>query len=277
MTARELYAQAKRRLNEAGIDAVVEPRTLFEIATGTKYTEYRGDEPMPQHASEKLDELVDRRIKGEPLQYIAGKWPFLDFEVSVGKGVLIPRPETELVALAAIELIKDIDRPAVLDLCSGTGCIAIAIKRAMAGSDVTATELYHDAFGFLTKNIAELAAGINAASADVLGYEKTLGDNSFDLIAANPPYVTPAEYRDNFDELRYEPKEAFIGGRDGLDFYRYIIENYKAKLKPGGSMLFETGFNQTEAVERIFIDTGYKNVSARCDDFGLPRMVYAEK
>lgn len=277
MTGRQLYTEIKVKLKAAGITAAVESKVIFETATGKKCTDFSYDAEISDETADMVFKLVNRRADGEPLQYIAGRWPFLDFELDVGEGVLIPRPETENTALAAIGYLHGAASPAILDLCSGTGCIAIAIKRAVPGSDVTAVEFYGAAYAFLRRNATRLTPDTKTVQADVFGYDSVLLDSALDMIVSNPPYVTPDEYGENIAELGREPQTAFLGGTDGLDFYRYIIANYKDKLKPGGTMIFETGFNQTEAVEKLFFDAGYQDIATIYDDFGLPRMVAAKR
>lgn len=266
------YNNAVSLLLAAGIDARVEPRTLFEAATGLRREDLAPSDEISDGEADALVEFVMRRILGEPLQYLAGRWPFLDFELSVGRGALIPRPETELLAETAITFLKTRGDPAALDLCSGTGCVAIALKRALPRCDVAALERSPEALEYLKANAAALAAGVRVISGDAFGYERSLAPASLDCITCNPPYLTPAEY-DGARELAHEPREAFVGGADGLDFYRYIIPNYKAALKSGGELIFETGFSQTDAVIALMREAGYSGARALDDIFGNPRVV----
>ncbi len=274
--ARAAYQALRQQLAASGLTAANEANVLFACAAGRTYNTVPDAELTDEQAA-ALDALLARRLGGEPLQYIAGSWPFLDFELAVGPGVLIPRPETEQVALKAIDLLKDMAHPSVLDLCSGSGCIAIAVARARPDAAVAAVELEPAAFRYLTRNTAALAPEIAAVEADVRAYCAACAPASLDLITANPPYVTPDEYRENEAELRFEPKSAFLGGADGLDFYRAIIRDYAFALKKDGLLLFETGFNQTEMVAELFAESGYRDVRTVTDDFGLPRMVFAQK
>lgn len=277
MTVRQLYSDIRQQLCAAGFTAAVEGAVLFELATGHRYTDLwpdcETDAQWPEHA--KI--LLDKRLAGYPLQYMAGQWQFLDFELVIGEGVLIPRPETEQVAETAIALLAGQATPAVLDLCSGSGCIAIAIARAVPPAVVTAVEISEEALQYLRQNTAALAPFVQAVHADVFGYETALSDNHFAMIVANPPYVTPADYNENREELRYEPKQALLGGEDGLAFYRYLIAQYHDKLAPRGVMLFETGFDQTEQVAALFRANAYTDIEIRTDVFGLPRMVFARR
>ena len=266
------YNKAKRALAQAGITDSLEARVLFETASGLARAGLTREDTISENAASALNELVSRRIAGEPLQYLAGSWPFLDFELSVGEGVLIPRPETELLAQRAIDFLRARENPAALDLCSGSGCVAIAIKRALPKCAVSALERSSGALIYLKKNTSALASGIEAIEGDVFDYNSALASASFDCITCNPPYLTEAEY-DTSAELAHEPREAFVAGRDGLDFYRYIIPNYKAALKAGGALIFETGFTQTVAVADMMKSAGYTEVQALRDQFGNPRVV----
>lgn len=266
------YNEAKLALAEAGITESLEARVLFETATGLNRAGLLREDAISEQAASALKELVSRRIAGEPLQYLAGSWPFLDFELVVGEGVLIPRPETELLAQTAIGFLKSRGAPAALDLCSGSGCVAVAIKRALPLCAVTALERSSEALVYLNKNIGALAGDVRIIEGDVFGFEGSLGRASLDCITCNPPYLTPNEY-DTSAELAREPREAFVAGEDGLDFYRYIIPHYKAALKAGGALIFETGFTQTEAVADIMRRAGYLDVIELRDQFGNPRVV----
>lgn len=269
----ELYNATLSKLKRAGLeDPHAEANVLFETACGIRRSQVFRDTLLDDKAANCLHELVKRRISGEPVQYIVGHWPFLDFELEVGEGVLIPRPETEQLAQMAIKFLEGRQQPSTLDLCSGTGCIPIAIQRALPQCDTTAVELDETAIGYLERNTVQLAPGIHTVCADALKYSNELKDSSFDCITSNPPYLTPAEYDDS-NELSHEPRLAFVGGQDGLDFYRSIAPNYFSKLKIGGMLIFEIGDTQAQAVRDIMTDAGYKCVASTQDIFGLDRIV----
>lgn len=274
---RTLLQQMRERLRQAGLTAANELNVLCETAVGERPTLLAFKKEMDDATAQALRDLVQRRIDGEPLQYIAGSWPFLDFDLCVGPGVLIPRADTEALAVETVDRLIGAETPRVLDLCSGSGCVAIAVARTLKGADVTAVELSDEALPYLVKNIAALAPQVRVVQADVFAYQNELADESLDCIISNPPYVTPAEYADNRAELQHEPQMAFLGGEDGLDFYRHIIPAYKAKLKTGGRMLFETGSGQTEAVAELFRKNGYTDIRIIPDMFGLPRVTAAQK
>ena len=268
----ELYNAALAKLKNAGLeDPRADANVLFETACGIRRSQAFRDTTVSDDAAERLRALVGRRISGEPLQYIVGRWPFLDFELEVGEGVLIPRPETEQLAETASDFLKTRRQPSALDLCSGTGCIPIAIKRAVPQCDVTAVELDDAAFCYLARNTAACAPEIKTVSGDALHYYSRLADSSLDCITSNPPYLTPDEY-DGCAELEHEPRLAFVGGRDGLDFYRAIAPAYLSKLKSGGMLIFEIGDTQGAAVSDIMTGAGYERVLIKKDIFGLDRI-----
>lgn len=274
MLASEFVKEVRDALTAADLYNQNEMNVLFETALDLR--PYELDDSISDEQADTVRALLKRRLGGEPLQYIAGRWPFLNFELQVGEGVLIPRPETEYLALRAIETLR-VFGPKVLDLCSGSGCIPIAIKRARPDADVTAMELSEDALVYLRRNAKELCGEIKIEQGDVFTYQQRLEDGQFDLITANPPYVTPADYEDNIEELAHEPRMAFLGGEDGLDFYRHIAPAYLPKLKAGGCLIFETGFDQTDAVAELMQQAGYSEVEIVCDPFGLPRNVIGQR
>lgn len=272
-----VYRSLRRRLAARGLDAPNEANVLFETAVGRREYAFAPGERLTLPQLRALAALLRRRLAGEPLQYIAGAWPFLDFEVKVGPGALIPRDETEELASRAIAFLKTRTAPAALDLCSGTGCVALALARAVPAAAVTAVELSAAALPYLRENIAALCPRVRAVQADVFAYQDALAPRSLDLITCNPPYVTPQEYAANRAELAQEPRMAFLGGADGLDFYRHIIPAYKDSLKPGGLLLFETGASQTEVVAALLRAAGYAEVRVFADVFGAPRNVAGTK
>lgn len=188
---------------------------------------------------------------GYPVQYVAGCWPFMDFEVQIGEGVLIPRDDTVAVAETAIEACPANAR--VLDLCAGSGILGIAIARKCA-AEVVGVELCDAAFEYLKVNMSLLAPECRPVEADVFTYQSELADGEFDLIVCNPPYLTDEEYEASQPELFHEPRQALCGG---LKYYEHIIPAYRRCLKDGGSMVFEIGSGQAEAVCRLFEENGY--------------------
>ncbi len=215
--------------------------------------------------------LINRRLSGEPLQYILGSWEFYSLPFKVGKGVLIPRADTEILVDCGLEFLKNKKNPDVIDLCSGSGCIAVAIASERHDSSVTAVELSDSAYGYLKENIKlNNVSNIKPIKADVL-----LGGRDFcqyDLIVSNPPYIKTEEIDTLCAEVKNEPKKALDGGQDGLVFYRAICKLWLNNLKPDGSLMVEIGYDQKEEVSGIFSQY-FKNVNCVSDLCGNNRVV----
>lgn len=220
----------------------------------------------------KIREITEKRAEGYPLQYIFGKWEFYGYEFFVGEGVLIPRPETELlVDIARKELNKN---SIVLDLCSGSGCIPISIAKE-TGSKAYSVELYEKAFVYLKKNIAHNEADVTAVMGDALNnthFKPIL----FDAIFSNPPYLTRTEMNELQREVKYEPETALFGGEDGLFFYKKIFFLWKERLKKNGFFAVEVGDGQAEAVSALMVAEGLKTEIVP-DLQGIGRVVVGRK
>ncbi|MBO5852623.1 MAG: peptide chain release factor N(5)-glutamine methyltransferase [Clostridia bacterium] len=218
-----------------------------------------------------IEQIVDKRRKGIPLQYILGKWWFYKSEFLVGEGVLVPRQDTETLVEAALELLGEIKNPTVCDLCSGSGCIAISIARERADANVTAVEKYSDANLYLQKNIQHNGANnVRAVQYDVL--DKPFGE--YDLIVSNPPYIKNSDKKELSKEVLSEPHTALFGGEDGLYFYRKITKIWKSALKPNGVLAFEVGINQDGVVAEILRSNGFINIGFKSDLIGIQRVVF---
>lgn len=201
-------------------------------------------------SEQQLLSAVDRRLSGEPLQYILGEWEFWGLTFKVGKGVLIPQPDTERLVECALEQMKGNTNPKVLDLCSGSGCVAIALAYERPDAQVTAVELYDTAFNYLTENIKLNQANVKAVKYDVL--TAPVGFGKYDIIVSNPPYIAPSEASSLSAEVLAEPHEALFGGDDGLVFYRAINELWLPLLNKNGALLLEIGHAQAASVKEIF-------------------------
>lgn len=213
---------------------------------------------------------VEQRISGYPLQYILGEWEFFGLPFFVGEGVLIPRPDTEILVEQALALLRDKPGARVLELCAGSGCVSVAIAKN-TDAEVTAVELSSQAFVYLEKNIARNEAAVKAVKADVLqGME-----GRFDLIVSNPPYIRTEVLQTLSAEVQKEPTMALDGGADGLRFYRAIAEIYKKNLAADGKLLFEIGYDQRESVSAVLQRAGYKNVRCFKDYGGNDRVISA--
>lgn len=279
MDVHNAYNKTRVILSEAGIeDAGLEAGLMIEHITGKP--RFNVDE-IEASQWEQLQQMAQRRAKHTPLQYLFGIWPFMDIPLQVGAGVLVPRPETETVCLEAAEKIKGTAAPAFLDLCAGSGALALGLCSLARGARGTAIELYDEAFAWLQKNIQAFGATHGnppkAVQADVFTYQKQVAPQSLHLVVSNPPYVSAQEYAALAPELYHEPKQALVAEENGLQFYTAIAQNYHVALKPGGWLVFEIGAGQGEAVEKILREAGYKNVAIKQDLAGLDRIAEGQR
>ena len=277
MVINTLYRQMCGIMEEnPNSDAVFEANQLIEFVLGKKRIELFGAD-ISETDAQKLLEYAQKRKEGYPLQYILGRWQFFDMDLYVGEGVLIPRQDTETVCEAAFEVIGKMENPKVVDLCSGSGCIALAVKKFCPHSTVTAVEKSDEAFAYLEKNTDYTQLDVTAVKADIFEYDKGLEENSLDAIISNPPYIHPDVRATIQKEVSFEPDMALFAEEEGLLFYRYIAANYRKVLKKGGYLVFEYGFDQQITVRNILLQTGYNIIKEIVDLGGNARGVVAQK
>lgn len=260
-TYNEIYIAFRRALMDAGVEeAGTEARFLLASAAGKSVAAFLRDirlfpaEDFPERAAE----FLKRRLGGEPAAYIAGCWEFHGLELEVNPHTLIPRSDTEVVTDAAIEFLRKRPGAKVLDLCTGSGCIALALADAVKDCRVIAADIDPEALATAKRNAlrTRLHQRVLCLSADALSAPpKTLG--TFDLIVSNPPYIPAAEIETLDASVRdYEPRLALDGGNDGLDFYRSIFRHWVSVLKPGGCLALECGEEQAQALIRFGAEAG---------------------
>ena len=233
------------------------------------------DEPDGETEKSFLD-AVKRRCGGYPLQYIVGVWSFMDCELEVGEGVLIPRDDTEVCVRACMELIdtRPHDNMKIIDLCSGTGAIAIALAKKYPDADVTAVELSDEAFSYLQRNIRRNdVTNVSIYKGDILCCYDDFKSGSFDVLISNPPYIALPLIPTLQPELNYEPPMALEGGSDGMDFYRVICSRWLRKVRPGGIISMEIGEEQGEAISNMLKNAGAKDVIIHKDIQYLDRAI----
>ena len=278
MRPQEAVREIEARLTAAGCpDADFDARELFRLVTGADLR--LADQPLTAAQADRLETLTVRRADREPLQYLCGSWPFLDFELAVGPGVLCPRADTEVVAEAAAGLLAGVQKPKVLDLCAGTGCLGLGVKRFCPDAVVTSLEKSPEAFRYLEQN-AKNALHRPAATpvqGDLFTYWETLPEGELDLIVSNPPYLTAAEMQQLQPEVAREPAMALEAGADGLVFYRAIAEHYQKALRPGGALALEIGWQQREAVTALLAENGWVEIACKKDYGGNDRCVTARR
>ena len=268
MQPREALREVEARLTAAGCpDADFDAGELFRLVTGQDAR--LADMPLTAEQAAKLEALTARRATREPLQYLCGSWPFLDFELAVGPGVLCPRADTEVVAEAAAQMLAGVQAPKVLDLCAGTGCLGLGVKRFCPEADVTCVEKSPEAFRYLKKNAAS-ALKQGTARAVEGDYWQGLPEGELDLIVSNPPYLTAAEMQQLQPEVAREPAMALEAGEDGLVFYRALAEHYQNALRPGGALALEIGWQQRAA-------NGWVDIACRKDYGGNDRCILARR
>ena len=278
MQPREALREVEARLTAAGCpDADFDAGELFRLVTGQDAR--LADRPLTAEQAAKLEALTARRATREPLQYLCGSWPFLDFELAVGPGVLCPRADTEVVAEAAAQMLAGVQAPKVLDLCAGTGCLGLGVKRFCPEADVTCVEKSPEAFRYLKKNaVSALKQGTaRAVEGDLFNYWQGLPEGELDLIVSNPPYLTAAEMQQLQPEVAREPAMALEAGEDGLVFYRALAEHYQNALRPGGALALEIGWQQREAVTALLAANGWVDIACRKDYGGNDRCILARR
>lgn len=212
---------------------------------------------------------INRRIEGEPLQYILGEWEFYSLPFLVGEGVLIPRPDTETLCDIAIDFIKDKSLKCI-DLCSGSGAVAIAVEKNCKNAKVFALEKSDKAFSYLEKNVALNNSSVTAIKGDLFEAPK----EKFDVILSNPPYIPTADLRSLQREVQFEPEMALDGGEDGLLFYKGIIENWLPALNRGGLLAVECGIGQAEDIANLFRKVKLSDVTIKNDLCGVQRVIF---
>ncbi len=281
MTLRELYNLARSRFARAEIDSpAFDAAALMELVFGIDRGALllQGDKPAQTQKEEEFLTLVARREQREPLQYILGTWEFMDMQLCTGPGVLCPREETELLCQTAANALGNAPCHG-LDLCAGTGAVALGLHRLCPNAAVTAVEISEDAAAYCKKNIETYGENaVNLVMGDVLSstFAEKLVENPLDFILSNPPYIASDELPGLQAEVQQEPALALDGGEDGLVFYRAILTHWAPKLRPGGILAVEIGEDQGEAVAALFRAAGF---SARVEqDFaGLDRVVFGER
>jgi len=237
-TARDLRAYGCTRLEAAGLDrreAQAQARWLLAHA---------GENGRAAYSL-----LLDRRVSGEPLQYIIGFQSFMGYEFAVDARVLIPRLDTEMLCFYALEMLPANSAVSVLDIGTGSGALAICIALGRPQAQVTALDISEDALAVARGNAERLGAQVRFVRSD---YFVAVAGERFDLIVSNPPYVTREELTALPPDVQREPRLALDGGIDGLDAYRILAREAAAHLKPKGRLIVEVGASQAEAVAGLF-------------------------
>ncbi len=280
-TVKLLRAELEQRLQAGGCDSpAFDACCLLEDigGLGRGAVAASGSTVLSDDVCRRLRLAAERRAAGEPLQYILGTWDFLSLTLEVGQGVLIPRPETELLCELAAARLAALNRehPLVLDLCAGSGCVGLGVASLCPSVTVTALEKSPEALAYLRRNVERYPAfSVTVCEADVL-CDAARFPQTVDAILSNPPYIPTAELPTLQREVQHEPQMALDGG-DGLVFYRAIASQWVPRLRSGGFVAVEVGAGQASDVCGLFRSAGLSNVTAHPDFAGILRVVYAEK
>lgn len=274
MTAPQLYFHAKKMLETGGIEsAQFEAMCIIENIFGKKLNMLLLEKPdASEEQINTVNRMAYRRMNGYPLQYLLGEWEFYGLPFYVGEGVLIPRQDTETLIETALKE-KLPEEPKILDLCSGSGCIAVTLALNIQHADVTAVEISGTAIEYIKKNAQRNLADIKILKGDVLSEQTAAGFRQIDMIVCNPPYLTGDDMKVLQKEVSFEPETALFGGEDGLDFYRNITKIWKTVLKSGGIIAFEIGMGQESAVSKILEENNFTDIKMTEDLSGIIRVV----
>lgn len=278
-TYNEIYLDIRRTLKESGVEqAQLEAMELMCAALGKRREEVLRDLSLyaGEHMTQQVYGLLQRRLAGEPIAYIVGEWEFYGLTLTVNPDVLIPRPDTELLVERGILAVRDLPQARVLDLCTGSGCVGLALAYNCPQAQVVLADWSKKALEVARQNLLRCQFTDQVALVQANALEdpaRELGD--FDLILCNPPYIPRRVVEEELDlSVRgYEPHMALDGGEDGLDFYRAITLHWKWALRSGGKLAFEIGYDQSQAVEQLMRERGFVQVRSFRDPGGHWRVV----
>lgn len=282
MQLKELIKYGQDTLQEAGIENADNDARLLAMHTlGLSYTDIfmKANDEIEIEDEECYKDIIDIRSTHYPCQYLIGSQEFMGYSFKCVEGVLIPRPETELLVETALSLTCDYDNIKALDMCCGTGCIGISyqLKRKESGHNkdfVVLADISRDAIELSKENVFYLGAKCDIVRTDL--FENI--EDSFDIIMSNPPYIPSADIEDIMEDVReYEPRLALDGMEDGLYFYREIIKKTDKFLRKDGIIIFEIGYNQYQDIRQLLLDKGFTDISVKQDYAGLDRIVIARR
>lgn len=273
-TILKVLTWTQRRFAERGIgtprlDAEVLLAHVLGVDRVRLYTHF--DQPLEEQELTAYRGLIKRRLAGEPVAYLVGKREFRSLELVVDARVLVPRPDTETVIDVALERLTGAEAPRVLDVGTGSGAIALALKAARPDAQVVAVERDAGAAEVARGNAARLGLEVEVRTGDLLA--PVAGDAPFQLIASNPPYIPTGELPRLPEEVRREPRLALDGGADGLEVIRRLVAEAPGRLAAGGALVLEVGAGQAPAVADLLRARGFTDVAVRRDLGGIERVV----
>jgi release factor glutamine methyltransferase len=261
-------------IESARVDAEHIVAFVLGVSRGELQTKVIMGESLEDTA--KIDEFFERRAAREPLQHLTGEAYFRNLTLKVGKGVFVPRPETELLTQLAIDAATKIEAPIVIDLCAGSGAIGIAIATELPEAKVFAVEKSEDAFKYTKANYEALAPHATVILGDAVDAFQDL-NGSVQVVVSNPPYIPSAMVPIYPEVALHDPALALYSGDDGLDLIRLISKRAQQLLVPGGTIAMEHADMQSEAVVQLLLADGWREVVDHKDFNGRPRAVTAIK
>ena len=276
MTIGEWLRHAKDALAESGCpDPQIDSRWIAEDTLGLSRSEmhFETDRSLSPEEHERLEALLQRRVQGEPVQYLLHSACFMGLNFYVDSRVLIPRQDTETLVEAVIVALRQLEKPRMLDLCAGSGAIGLSVKTLVPGADVTLADCSRDALEVVRENARRLGVDVEIRHGDLF---RAVWHQKFDLIASNPPYIPTGDLPLLQREVQREPQLALDGGGDGLEFYRRIAADAPEHLNPGGSIYLEVGAGQADAVRALLTERMECAEAGAINDLnGIPRVVWA--
>ncbi len=277
-TIGEVLAEGKERLKAAGKEAYcLEAELLLEEAAYLDHMSLyiQEDEIIEDDAADRYEMFLFERELGRPTQYIIGQWDFMGLPFAVGEGVLIPRPDTEVLVETILMTQKKEPTKSILDIGTGTGCIPVSLSFYGAFEEIMAVDISPMALTYAKKSAIQNGAYVKFYESDLFSNVPQEWKGKLDAIVSNPPYIPHEEIDHLMVEVRsFEPWEALDGGEDGLDFYRRIIKEGKEWLHEEGWMFFEIGYNEKAAVIALFEENGFVEIHEQQDLAGNDRVVY---
>ena len=253
-------------------EADLEVRLILNMATGLDSIGQimEANRELTPSEIKKANELLDKRLRGIPEAYLSHTKEFFGYSFYVDENVLIPQPDTEILVETSIEVLKKMDSPKVLDMCTGSGCIGTSIRMNVPNSKVSLSDISPEALEIAKRNYRDITGEKADARLGDL-FQPWIGEK-FDFIATNPPYVTTAWYEDVSEEVKNEPKLALLDyAEDGLDIIRKIIIDSKAMLNEGGALIIESDYRQCITIRRFMEENGYTSVRTMKDLAGKER------
>lgn len=282
MTYQMLLQTIRKQLQDQEIEnATFESHELLCHCTGLTKAQLFQDLqlPVPSELEQKVGTLLRRRLKEEPLAYLLGEWDFYGHTLEITPDVLIPRFDTEVLALRGIQMTSQLGGE-VLDLCAGSGCVGIAIAHSAAEAHVVLGEISPKARKICRKNVVnhKLEQRVEVKELDVFSPPTVEELGTFHVIVSNPPYINSKDMeRLPLTVKNFEPHLALAGGEDGFDFYRSIISQWKQFLKPGGHLIMEVGIYQSEMVETLLENEGFQVMKHSLDSQNIIRVVEGKR